>query len=804
MNELLTKQLEQISSLISGLKGEGADLERLKELSRSLDVLGHQIKTNHLDGFPGNKVLSDYGIHQDAVFYYNIDFQMIRLAGAWNKITGNIEKNTLPDIKSLFTPEGFEEFADKTFRLLETNEPQAFKGEILSKSDILLPVHFLLEKIKLGNAVEGISAGMVYLNQTPSELENYRQILLENIPGIDLYLFDTTFRYIMAGGREKSSMGLTNSDFIGKKLFDVYNQKTVKRLFPFYRNALDGIESEGEVRIKGKVYLIQATPVFGLNNQIIGGALISQDVTIEKEIEKNLLTAKKEAEESNKAKTIFLANMSHEIRTPLNAIIGFSGLLSKTELDANQRKYAQMIRQSSEHLLSVVNEILFLFKYGMGKVYIEKTPFNIHELIAGVYESLSFRANEKNLTFQTDIGRNVGKIVVGDPFRVKQILMNLAGNAINFTEKGTVTIQVFREKLTRKDVFLRFDITDTGIGIPQADLEYIFDEFAQSSVSRKINNKGTGLGLTIVKKLVELLNGRLYVESTEGQGSKFTVVIPFIRPHLSENPVPARNYELKYNLLQGKKILYADDDKNNILLGESILQLWNVDYRIATDGGEALDFLQKEKFDIALLDIRMPVAKGTEVAQKIRKDRKSLNYATRMLAVTANIMDSDILEYLKSGFDGFILKPFDEEILYNKICNTLELEVKSTEEKPQLPQGKEKELQFDTTMLLKTTAGNTTFFNKMIDTFITNAKETQESFLELQKDQRWTEIGELAHKAIPSFSYFGLKEIVEKLSRLENMILRENKNNEVVPLATEVSGEIEKVLELAEKSRLEV
>lgn len=804
MNELLTRQLEQISKLIEGLEGADTDMDRLKDLSQSLELLSHHIKTSHLDGFPDDRRFSDRGIHQDAVFYFNSQFQIFRIAGAFEKVFGTSSQAALPGVSSLFPPPGFKTFRKKVENLLSTGEPQSFITEIISKNGLMLPVYFLLEKITIGESLEAVSAGMIFSSQTPSELENYREILIENIPGMDVYLFDSAFRYVLTGGREKERMGLSNSDFIGKTLFQVYDEKTMKRLFPFYRNALDGNESEGEVRIKGRVYFIHSTPVFGLARQVVGGALISQDVTAEKEIEKNLLKAKREAEESNNAKSVFMANMSHEIRTPLNSIIGFSDLLKKTNLTREQEKYCGLISKSSEHLLSVVNEILFLFKYGMGKVYIEKIPFNVHDLVKNVHESLNLKAKDKNLSFNTEIDKNVPSILIGDPFRVKQILMNLAGNAIKFTDKGNVSVRVFREKSTRKNVFLRFDVSDTGVGIPKGDLDKIFDEFTQSRQNNSIDQKGIGLGLTIVKKLVELLNGRVHVESTLDEGSTFTVVLPFNRQNPTRKEVPDRKYELKSNLLKGKRILYADDDKNNILLGESILKNWLADYDIAHDGGEAYEFLSQKKYDVALLDIRMPVMMGTEVVEKVRKVKENPNAETTIIAVTANIMESEILAYLKSGFDGYILKPFGEEFLYNKICNLLKMNHEIKEVLEVLPENTSQndEVLFDTSLLKKTTGGNSDFFNKMIDTFIANAKETALSFRTLQENEKWIEMGEQAHKAIPSFTYFGLKHLADNLTRIENLVLREKDYSGVGELAISTSYEIEKIISVAQKSKL--
>src|SRR5690554_304184 len=306
MKELLTKHLEQISKIISELGGENTDIEKLTELSQSLELLSHQIKTSHLEVLTDGKNLPDRGINQDAAFYFNRKFQIFRITGLFQNVF-NVSSNAfLPEVSTLFTSSGYELFKEKTELLLETGEPQSFVAEVVSKNGLMLPVYFLLEKIILGD-LEAVSAGMTYSSQTPGELDNYREILIENIPRIDVYLFDTAFRYVLSGGREKERMGLSNTDFIGKTLFDVFDEKTMKRLFPFYRNALEGNESEGEVRVKDRVYFIHSTPIFGLAHQVVGGALISQDVTAEKEIEKSLLKAKREAEESNNAKSIFMA-----------------------------------------------------------------------------------------------------------------------------------------------------------------------------------------------------------------------------------------------------------------------------------------------------------------------------------------------------------------------------------------------------------------------------------------------------------------------------------------------------------------
>lgn len=806
MKNYLHTHLDQIMKLVSSLKDGDIDAEKLTELDKSLELLSHRIKTARLDACGRDPVNQDQGKKLDSIFYFDHDYRILRFAGSLENIFSSAEDEVLPLVSSLFTPDDFEYFMERTKELLHTNKPQSFDSKIISKNKLLLPVHFLLEKVSFGQGPESIAAGMLFYQQSPSELNDYKEILLENLPGLDVYLFDKDFRHVLAGGREKERLKLTNADFTGKTLFEVYDEITRNRLYPFYRKALDGKVTEGEIILKGHVYFISASPVYGIDKQVVGGALISQDITKEKEIEKNLIKAKKNAEESDRAKSLVLANMSHEIRTPLNAIIGFTGLLSKTEMTPKQKKFSKLINQSTRHLLSVVNEILFLFKLGMGKVYIEEVPFNTKELVHNVHDSLFLRAKEKKLSFGVRIGKNIPEIVIGDPFRIKQILINLTGNAIKFTDKGEVNIKISTEKETKRKVFLRFDISDTGIGISEDDLEIIFQEFMQSSHwGSKKNRIGAGLGLTIVRKLVDLLEGRLTVKSAINKGSTFSVVIPFGKAQIRESASSKQEYELEINLLKGKRILYADDDENNILLGESILSDWKVDYEIAYNGAEALKMLQKEKFDIALLDIQMPEYSGAEVVKMIRKQKGNPNLNTRMLAVTANIMENEIKEYKMSGFDDVIIKPFSEEALYSKICHLLDMDDRlqsRINKKPKNRKKNEVDDLFDTSELLKTAGGDFTFFNNMIDTFIDNATNTSRSFIRYSREGDWEEVGRKAHKAIPSFRYFRLTDLVTGLTELEKLGLHEKNYDPMEPLVNQLLREIDKIIYLARQAKI--
>ncbi len=811
MDKDLNIHLEQISKLIQGLKENNYDLEEMAELDKALGLLSHKIKTAKLEIMPEASSSENKNIRQDATLFIDNKFKLVRYSGSFKSILGTGGEESTFKLNEFFEPESFTLLQEKTSSLLHSGNNQIFEAKIYSKNKILLPVKVILEKVRFGNDQELIAAGLTFTGDNPDDLMDYQEILIENLPDMDVFLFDTDYRHVLAGGREKERFNLTNSWFTGKTLFEVYDEKTQKRLYPFYRNALDGKISEGEVRINKEIYFISSTPVMDLKNEVAGGALIFQNVTKEKEIERNLIKAKKEAEDADKAKSLFLANMSHEIRTPLNAIIGFTDLLRKTKLSDKQLKYSHLIYQSSEHLLSVVNEILFLFKLNMGKVYIEKVPFNSHYLVKNVHESMFLQAKEKNLAFHIFIDQNVPEILIGDPFRIKQILINLVSNAIKFTDKGKISIHLFTEKVRTRKIFLRFQVKDTGAGITKEDLDKVFDEFVQSEFRNDKSRNGVGLGLTITKKLVNLLNGRLTAESELNKGSAFSVILPFEIPGKKELVPEERKYDIKFDLLKGKKVLYVDDDENNVLLAKSLLKGWKTDYEIAYNGKEALELLHANKYDIVLLDIHMPGMTGPEVLEIVRNDIGNLNRDTKTMAVTANILRSDIKKYMNSGFDDFILKPFREEDFYNKICSLLDIEARQEEKAPEQEvevnpkpdEVSEKPVPlFDTALLLKNAGGDFDFFNQMINTFIRNSKASINGFENDLTENNWKGIGEKAHKMIPSFKYFALTEMANELSKLEDITLRRKETEKVPQMLQSIIQSVKEIIQLAESAKV--
>lgn len=454
------------------------------------------------------------------------------------------------------------------------------------------------------------------------------------------------------GNPLKNLMDLKNTDF---KAFN----RNMKCLMP--QGFLKWIDfSVKPIKTQGK----------GLEGFI--GTII--DISFLKETERELIKAKEKETKANKAKDEFLSTMSHEIRTPLNAVIGISHLLLMEDPKKEQLENLNALKYSSEHLLGLVNDILDFNKISSGSLQLENVDFSLKQLLDGLQGMFYKRAREKDITFVIKKDNALPDILMGDSTRITQILANLVNNAIKFTERGGVVLDIGLERKTKMALVIEFKVSDTGIGIPEHKQEVVFQSFEQADTDTTRKYGGTGLGLAICKNLVELMGGKLVLESTQGHGSSFSFVLKLEKsksPTLVKMKVSNANGINAEGHMEGAKILVVEDNRLNIMVIRKLFAKWKVDLDVAENGLEGVKKSSSKHYDIILMDLEMPIMNGFEASKTIRETGNSMSRTVPIYALSASTGVDVKKEIEEFGMNGFISKPFQPDALYKKLCKIL-------------------------------------------------------------------------------------------------------------------------------------
>ncbi|MFO0918023.1 MAG: response regulator [Planctomycetaceae bacterium] len=567
-------------------------------------------------------------------------------------------------------------------RVMETQQDLETSEEFLTPTGERRVMHVIKTPVYDASGqlvgIQGIFSDVTVQRRAEEALEQERSrldSLMQNLPDF-IWFKDAQGHYLRVNPAMARACGLMDpQDAIGKTDAQLYDDDYARQAADDDLQVLSGglplVAQEERMTFRdGRMMWMSTTrlPLTDRDDRVIGTFGVARNIAQMKQAQAALHVAKEAAETASRAKSDFLANMSHEIRTPLNAVIGITELLHDSEQRPAEREYLRMVRESGEALLAIVDDVLDFSKIEAGKLRLEQTGFSLRDLVGNTMKSLALRAHRKQLELACHIARDVPDALMGDPHRLRQVLFNLAGNAVKFTEHGEIVLEVTLEDSTADGVQLHFVVRDTGIGISGEKIQAIFQPFEQADSSTTRRYGGTGLGLGIASRLINMMQGRIWVESLEGLGSHFHFTARFGLGGMSDSPAPPSP-----SILDGLRVLVVDDNATSRRILVEMLTTWGLEPLVASGTAEALVALQAlsdqgKPCDVVLADAGMPGEDGFQLAARLRQ-QPNLCPSTLMMLTSGDRSD-DIARCQLLGVSGYVIKPVKQSELLEALVST--------------------------------------------------------------------------------------------------------------------------------------